>query len=73
VRWKFLVLGHRDYRMTLRYTAFTPETIGEEYAKALAQLAKKYRLPTPPMSTLYQRSTYPHRACALSTSYRWAE
>jgi site-specific recombinase XerD len=41
------LLGHRDYRMTLRYTAITLETIGDEYAKALAQLANKYRLPTP--------------------------
>ena len=42
------LLGHRDYRMTLRYTAITPETVGDEYFKALAQLATKYRLPTPP-------------------------
>jgi site-specific recombinase XerD len=42
------LLGHRDYRMTLRYTAITPETIGDEYAKALAQLATKYRLPAKP-------------------------
>jgi integrase len=42
------LLGHRDYRMTLRYTAITPETVGDEYNKALAQLAAKYRLPTPP-------------------------
>src|SRR5262245_39811022 len=25
------LLGHRDYRMTLRYTAITPETVGNEY------------------------------------------
>jgi site-specific recombinase XerD len=43
------LLGHRDYRMTLRYTAITPETVGDEYAKALAQLAIKYRLPPPPI------------------------
>ena len=42
------LLGHRDYRMTLRYTAITPETVGDEYNKALAQLATKYRLPAPP-------------------------
>jgi len=41
------LLGHRDYRMTLRYTAITPETVGEEYHKALAQLATKYSLPPP--------------------------
>jgi site-specific recombinase XerD len=39
------LLGHRDYHMTLRYTAITPETVGDEYAKALTQLASKYRLP----------------------------
>jgi site-specific recombinase XerD len=41
------LLGHRDYRMTLRYTAITPDTVGDEYHKALAQLATKYRLPPP--------------------------
>jgi hypothetical protein len=41
------LLGHRDYRMTLRYAAITPETIGDEYQKALAQLATKYRIPPP--------------------------
>jgi site-specific recombinase XerD len=42
------LLGHRDYRMTLRYTAITPETISNEYTKALAQLATKYHLPARP-------------------------
>lgn len=41
------LLGHHDFRMTLRYTAITPETIGDEYTKALAQLETKYRLPPP--------------------------
>ena len=41
------LLGHRDHRMTLRYAAITPETVGDEYQKALAQLATKYRLPLP--------------------------
>ena len=44
------LLGHRDHRMTLRYAAITPETIGDEYQKALAQLATKYRLPPPTTS-----------------------
>ena len=39
------LLGHRDYHMTLRYTAITPELVGKEYAQALEQLATKYRLP----------------------------
>lgn len=45
------LLGHRDFRMTLRYAAITPETVGKEYYQALTQLATKYRLPvaaTPP-------------------------
>ena len=48
------LLGHRDYRMTLRYTAITPETVGDEYNKALAQLAAKYRLPAPPPPTEHE-------------------
>jgi len=44
------LLGHRDFRMTLRYTAITPETVGNEYRKALDQLAVKYRLPAPSMA-----------------------
>jgi site-specific recombinase XerD len=39
------LLGHRDYHMTLRYTAITPELVGKEYAQALEQLATKHRLP----------------------------
>jgi site-specific recombinase XerD len=39
------LLGHRDHHMTLRYTAITPETVSNEYDKALAQLATKYQLP----------------------------
>ena len=49
------LLGHRDHRMTLRYAAITPETVGDEYQKALARLATKYRLPpftpSPPENT----------------------
>jgi site-specific recombinase XerD len=39
------LLGHRDYHMTLRYTAIMPETVSSEYDAALAQLATKYQLP----------------------------
>lgn len=42
------LLGHRDYHMTLRYTAITPETVGDEYGKALTLLATKYRLSARP-------------------------
>jgi site-specific recombinase XerD len=41
------LLGHRDHHMTLRYAAITPENVSDEYTKALAQLATKYRLPAP--------------------------
>lgn len=36
------LLGHRDYRMTLRYTAITQETVGREYFDALGQLEARY-------------------------------
>jgi hypothetical protein len=38
------VLGHRDHRMTLRYSAITQETVHEEYAQALTMLAARYGL-----------------------------
>lgn len=36
------LLGHRDYRMTLRYTYIADETMGREYFEALAQIEKLY-------------------------------
>jgi site-specific recombinase XerD len=45
------LLGHRDYHMTMRYAAVTPEIVSDEYAQALTQLASRYRLPAPPPST----------------------
>ncbi len=39
------LLGHRDFRMTLRYTAITDETIVREYDAALQHIEKRYRLP----------------------------
>jgi site-specific recombinase XerD len=38
------LLGHRDYRMTLRYTEITLETVGKEYRTALTQLETRYRI-----------------------------
>jgi site-specific recombinase XerD len=40
------LLGHRDYHMTLRYAAITPEVVDDEYTKALERLETKYQLPT---------------------------
>jgi site-specific recombinase XerD len=39
------LLGHRDYKMTLRYSAITQETVGKEYFDALSNLEKEYHLP----------------------------
>lgn len=38
------LLGHRDYRMTLRYTEITLETVGDEYQAALTKMEKRYRI-----------------------------
>lgn len=40
------LLGHRDYHMTLRYAAITPEVVDNEYSKALERLETKYQLST---------------------------
>jgi len=36
------LLGHRDYRMTLRYTAITQQTVGREYFEALEHIQARY-------------------------------
>lgn len=38
------LLGHRDYRMTLRYAAITLETVGKEYRAAVTQLENRYSI-----------------------------
>jgi site-specific recombinase XerD len=40
------LMGHRSYRMTLRYAAVTGETINKEYFKALDKIQTKYDTPT---------------------------
>ena len=40
------LLGHRDYRMTLRYAAITIETVTSEHADALAKIEARYDLIT---------------------------
>lgn len=37
------LLGHRDYRMTLRYADITQETVGKEYFEALTEIEKRYQ------------------------------
>jgi hypothetical protein len=39
------LLGHRDFRMTLRYTQIVDETVGREYFEALSRIADRYQLP----------------------------
>ena len=36
------LLGHRDQRMTLRYTQIADETVGREYFEALTRVAERY-------------------------------
>lgn len=38
------LLGHRDYRMTLRYAAITLETVAIEHADAVAKIEARYDL-----------------------------
>jgi site-specific recombinase XerD len=38
------LLGHRDQRMSLRYTAIADETVGREYFEALTRVAERYDL-----------------------------
>jgi len=42
------LLGHRDYRMTLRYAAITDETVLIEYNEALRRTSQRYAAPLPP-------------------------
>ena len=42
------LLGHRDYRMTLRYAAISDETVITEYAAALLRNSERYAVPASP-------------------------
>ncbi len=41
------LLGHRDQRMTVRYTQIADETVGREYFEALDRIAERYQLLQP--------------------------
>jgi site-specific recombinase XerD len=41
------LLGHRDFHMTLRYAAITPELVRAEFDQAFTQLEKRYRVAPP--------------------------
>ena len=64
------LLGHRDYRMTLRYTAIADETVGREYFEALSRVAERYDLLTAEPE-LAQRAFDP--LVALQDVVRWVE
>jgi site-specific recombinase XerD len=72
------LLGHRDYRMTLRYAAITQETVGKEYFEALTRIAARYRMETPAVQDfdprrsvgdlirwIKKKTTAKHRSSAL--------
>ena len=46
------LLGHKDYRMTLRYAAITDQTVLAEYTAALDRNKHRYDLPLPAYRTL---------------------
>jgi site-specific recombinase XerD len=41
------LLGHRDQRMTMRYTQIADQTVGREYFEALTRVAERYQLTSP--------------------------
>jgi site-specific recombinase XerD len=51
------LLGHRDYRMTLRYAAITIETVVVEHAAALEKVEARYGLTPPKPQTPAPAST----------------
>ncbi|MCY1041712.1 hypothetical protein OV208_10340 [Corallococcus sp. bb12-1] len=62
------LLGHRDYRMTLRYTEITLETVGEEYHAAMTKLETRYRLA---LTTAAPAKLNPDQA--LGAIIRWVQ
>jgi len=51
------LLGHRDYRMTLRYAAITIETVAAEHAEALQKIERRYDLAVPTDKTISPTTT----------------
>lgn len=64
------LLGHRDYKMTLRYTQISDETLGREYFESLTRIAERYELPCPERSgDQHPSRTDPKRL--LQDTIRW--
>lgn len=62
------LLGHRDHRMTLRYTQIADDTVGREYFEALTRIADRYQLPR---STTLAEPLELDPAALLATVLRW--
>lgn len=63
------LMGHRSYRMTLRYAAVTQETIGKEYFRALDRIQREYHTQT----SHYPTSVYFDPDKMLSDLIRWIQ
>ncbi len=61
------LLGHRDQRMTLRYTQIADDTVGREYFEALSRIAERYQLMRPGAES--DTSTDP--AALIDDAMRW--
>jgi len=64
------LLGHRDYRMTLRYAEVTQETVGREYFEALTRIEKRYE-PHKRSRAAAEEGFDP--AAALAAAIRWLQ
>ena len=42
------LLGHRSFRMTMRYAAITQDTVVKDYHAAIARISAQYDVPLPP-------------------------
>jgi site-specific recombinase XerD len=61
------ILGHRDYRMTLRYAAITDETLVSEYATALEKTESRYA--STPASPATPSASQPERLLSDAARY----
>ena len=65
------LLGHRDYRMTLRYTRISDETLGREYFESLTRIAERYELFRPESSGEDQLPPQGDPKQLLQDAIRW--
>ncbi len=65
------LLGHRDHRMTLRYTAITQEGVRREYNQALERIRARYLLPTAARRSASPPPTRPSKL--IHQAIRWLQ